>query len=637
MARLPQPGQDDGVWGNVLNEYLQVSHNDNGTLKNLFFNVKDYGAVGSGNVDDRSGILAAFNALVAAGGGTLFFPSTTAWYRLDSSLTLTVTTPLTIDFNGQRVEVGSGIAFIVQGQSLGNKTLSAAVDRGAQEIQLTDASGLQVGDILAVFENVSTETLRNEKRQALLTVREIDGNTVRLRQPTKMLFGSGVTFGTYRNQHKVLIKNGTVRLVSSPTGGTCLNVRRLQAPLVTAMRFSSDQPYDGVNARWGLDLVSCVDPQVTDIDLDTLQYGVAVRGCSNARLQGISGRRLSHPVVPAGYTDGCIISNLVTEECNATIDSHAAFDVHFDNVTAKLDYNLHDFSTIGGSLRNVTVYTTSDGSDGGPYYHAARLIDLNWYTDQVLTLRDVRIDSPFRNLNSVGSWYGRVVLDNVTADCNYTHITNSASFLNTVQSVEMSQCRNVNGTPWSRRAFRCAVQVNKGSNLPAYLDNGIYHIDPWRELMNTRAQSLNCYGTVFRGSTTDPQSVTIRIHTNVFPEDDASNFVYCRLKLRAFVRHSNQGIFDQITKEFDIYHKAGATSGITIHADPALKDGPTGQLNETLDFTISNPSQQGVSPPGPGGGVGLDYWFQFDVSITSGRSSPNYSLIYEMELLNTEP
>lgn len=33
MPRLPQPGGDVGQWGNLLNEYLQVSHNDNGTLK----------------------------------------------------------------------------------------------------------------------------------------------------------------------------------------------------------------------------------------------------------------------------------------------------------------------------------------------------------------------------------------------------------------------------------------------------------------------------------------------------------------------------------------------------------------------------------------------------------------------------
>lgn len=33
MARLPIPGSDDGNWGNILNEYLLVSHNADGTPK----------------------------------------------------------------------------------------------------------------------------------------------------------------------------------------------------------------------------------------------------------------------------------------------------------------------------------------------------------------------------------------------------------------------------------------------------------------------------------------------------------------------------------------------------------------------------------------------------------------------------
>lgn len=34
MARLPEPGGDSGQWGDVLNDYLQVSHNPDGSLKN---------------------------------------------------------------------------------------------------------------------------------------------------------------------------------------------------------------------------------------------------------------------------------------------------------------------------------------------------------------------------------------------------------------------------------------------------------------------------------------------------------------------------------------------------------------------------------------------------------------------------
>lgn len=33
MARLPIPGSDDNTWGDILNDYLSVAHNADGTLK----------------------------------------------------------------------------------------------------------------------------------------------------------------------------------------------------------------------------------------------------------------------------------------------------------------------------------------------------------------------------------------------------------------------------------------------------------------------------------------------------------------------------------------------------------------------------------------------------------------------------
>lgn len=33
MARLPQPGSDENTWGDLLNEFLAVAHNTDGTIK----------------------------------------------------------------------------------------------------------------------------------------------------------------------------------------------------------------------------------------------------------------------------------------------------------------------------------------------------------------------------------------------------------------------------------------------------------------------------------------------------------------------------------------------------------------------------------------------------------------------------
>lgn len=35
MARLPQPGKDEGIWGNILNSFLLVAHYPDGTLKDV--------------------------------------------------------------------------------------------------------------------------------------------------------------------------------------------------------------------------------------------------------------------------------------------------------------------------------------------------------------------------------------------------------------------------------------------------------------------------------------------------------------------------------------------------------------------------------------------------------------------------
>lgn len=65
MARLPQPGSDDGIWGNVLNEFLEVEHNPNGTLKasgslSTKANVSDLaGKVSTSIVTAKGDILAA--------------------------------------------------------------------------------------------------------------------------------------------------------------------------------------------------------------------------------------------------------------------------------------------------------------------------------------------------------------------------------------------------------------------------------------------------------------------------------------------------------------------------------------------------------------------------------------------------
>ena len=54
MARLPVPGGDNGNWGDLLNEYLRISHNESGTIK--------AGAVTTNSIVDNSVTAAKLSA-----------------------------------------------------------------------------------------------------------------------------------------------------------------------------------------------------------------------------------------------------------------------------------------------------------------------------------------------------------------------------------------------------------------------------------------------------------------------------------------------------------------------------------------------------------------------------------------------
>lgn len=81
MPRLPMPGSDAENWGNLLNEFLRVAHNEDGTPRggSLFVNVKEFGALGNGVTDDGVAIQTAINSLPR--GGVVYFPAGT--YLID--------------------------------------------------------------------------------------------------------------------------------------------------------------------------------------------------------------------------------------------------------------------------------------------------------------------------------------------------------------------------------------------------------------------------------------------------------------------------------------------------------------------------------------------------------------------------
>jgi hypothetical protein len=72
MARLPIPGQDDGTWGDILNDFLLQSHESDGALKNAGIIAQKYTKPPSGipKSDLTAGFQASLDNADAAMAGT---------------------------------------------------------------------------------------------------------------------------------------------------------------------------------------------------------------------------------------------------------------------------------------------------------------------------------------------------------------------------------------------------------------------------------------------------------------------------------------------------------------------------------------------------------------------------------------
>ena len=127
MSRLPTVSGDANAWGSILNDFLSVAHNSNGSLKNLSINLKDYCKI-DGTSDDSIGFTTAYTLASSLGMG-LFHPGGTLVKGND---TLLPTVPIIGAGPGVSIfKLKNGANTDLFSANTGNINLSAAFGSGS--------------------------------------------------------------------------------------------------------------------------------------------------------------------------------------------------------------------------------------------------------------------------------------------------------------------------------------------------------------------------------------------------------------------------------------------------------------------------------------------------------------------------
>ena len=177
MARLPVPGSDNGVWGTILNDFLSIEHNADGTLKSSGSlatkeDVANKGAAGGyASLDGSTKVpiaqipTGASSSTVAAGNHTHTATTTPAFSKQGTLATTTGTMRLPIEgtytVTGVRLMVGTaptGASIIIDVKkngttmftTTGNRPAIAAGANSGGPGTAPDVTSLAAGDYVTV-------------------------------------------------------------------------------------------------------------------------------------------------------------------------------------------------------------------------------------------------------------------------------------------------------------------------------------------------------------------------------------------------------------------------------------------------------------------------------------------------------
>lgn len=301
--RLPTPGGDDGDWGDILNAYLEVSHNSDGTLANntVGTNQLQNNAVTNAQLDSttQTKLAAASTAVQSVNGKT------------GASVTLAASDVSAVA--SSQLGVSGGIATLT-GTTLTSSQLPASVDTGSfvygAAVQGT-RSNLLLRDVLSVKDYNAVADYATVADSAITTgTNQLSSATAQYKAgQSVVVIGAGTSGANLQTT------------ISSVNSGT--NVATLAVNASTTVASGATVSYftDNAAALNSAITAAAALPNGATVLIPRGNYGYSsqVTLASNVTLRGEGSLTVLYPNFASAAYAGAIINNLVSGNTNVTL------------------------------------------------------------------------------------------------------------------------------------------------------------------------------------------------------------------------------------------------------------------------------------------------------------------------------
>lgn len=300
---------------------------------------------GDGVADDRTGVKDALDDCIA--GGNAEVPSGT--WRLASSLTREFTADVRV-WGAGTFKLDASKVLNIEAKHT-QYTQAADMDAGDTAIDVTDATGINVGDVIEIQSNLAGDTQWSQDRREISTVAAVDGDTVTMADAARFDHpaASNNKIRVYTQARLRLDLRGfdtqTTALVLR--GWAHVDVRDLTV---------TGPGYTAGTERVGLALRACASGYIEGLTASGLTHALKVQYSRKIRAYDISTTGVFQPVVVTDWSDDVRVERIDSDETDGgSTDSHPAFNVSYAGVVQSGGEGGFNMRGVGGELVDLDI------------------------------------------------------------------------------------------------------------------------------------------------------------------------------------------------------------------------------------------------------------------------------------------